>query len=213
MIDEALRSPAAFRAALRAVRRDERERWIDELLGLDELPEDGPDLPRGCTPYLPCSVSTLIEVAEEAALTADDVVVDLGSGLGRALALLHLLSGAEAVGIEIQRGLVERARALTEVWRLPRVRTVHGDAARLAGREVAGSVFLLYSPFGGDRVEAVVDGLEALSRARPLRLCFVDVPPPARPWLVAQRAPAGRVAGGLVVCRTTLHEGQREVRA
>ena len=53
-------------------------------------------------PYLPCPVDTLLRVIEHAPLGAADVFVDVGSGLGRAAALVHLLTGARAVGLEVQ---------------------------------------------------------------------------------------------------------------
>lgn len=67
----------AFRAALLEVPAIDRDAWLDRVLGLGETPDDGPD-----------------------------VVVDVGGGLGRAAALLHLLTGAAVVGLEIQPRLV-----------------------------------------------------------------------------------------------------------
>ena len=202
MIDAALRRPAAFQAALLAVPPEDRERWLDDLLGLEEWPADGPDLPRGCTPYLPCSARLLLEAIDAAEIDASDVLVDVGSGLGRALALVHLFTGAEAIGIEVQSGLAGRAVELAAQWQLPRVQTIQGDAALLAGGMAAGTVFFFYSPFGSDRMEAVTDALRPLAATRPLRLCFVDVPPPERPWLVPQRRRAGS-SSGLTLVRST----------
>src|SRR5580692_4551836 len=48
--------PAAFRAALLNVAPTARDAWVDRVLGLHDLPADGPDLPRGCVPYFPSSV-------------------------------------------------------------------------------------------------------------------------------------------------------------
>lgn len=49
-------TPDLFRAALLNVPKAERDAWLDFVLGLEHLPDDGPELPRGCTPYLPCPV-------------------------------------------------------------------------------------------------------------------------------------------------------------
>ena len=96
-----------FRAALLDVPPAERDAWLDRLLGIDGLPDDDPALPRGCVPYLPCAVDAVLRVVDLAALTAADVVVDVGAGVGRAAALLHLLTGAAIVGIELQPALAQ----------------------------------------------------------------------------------------------------------
>src|SRR5262245_47403554 len=92
-------NPQAFRAALMAVPDADRDGWVDRVFGIEELPHDGPDLPQGCVPYLPCSVATLLRMIDIAEVQSDDVFVDVGSGIGRATALTHFLTGAAAIGI------------------------------------------------------------------------------------------------------------------
>lgn len=187
-------APAAFRAALMAVARDERDAWLDAVLGLDELPPDDPALPRGCVPYLPAPVDALLAVAEE--LTADDVFVDVGCGVGRALALVHLLTGARAVGLEIQPALVAAARGLAGRVGAERIEVIEGDAELALTHAADATVFFLYCPFSGARLERFLDRLALIAPGRALRLCALDVPLPARPWfaLVAR-------AGGLETYR------------
>lgn len=187
-----MRDPASFRAALLDVPPNARDAWLDRLLGLGELPDDDPRLlPPGCVPYLPCAVDVLLRVVEEAPVRASDVVVDVGAGAGRAGALIHLLTGASVIGLEIQPSLVARARALAERLHLSRVSFVEGDAATLASDVAAGTVFFLYCPFGGERLARLVDGLEPIARTRPICLCCVDAPLPLRPWLVADPPRSG----------------------
>src|SRR5690606_31548072 len=90
-------SPDLVRAAVASVSPADRDAWWDTTYGVDGIPNDGPDLPRGCVPYLPCSVATLVEMVEQADVRSDDVFVDIGSGLGRATALTHCLTGASAI--------------------------------------------------------------------------------------------------------------------
>lgn len=182
----------AFRAALLAVPLDARDAWLDRVLGLGAPPDDGPELPRGCVPYLPCRVDALIEVVDRAEIGPADVFVDLGSGVGRAMALVHLLSGAAAIGVEIQAELVHAARDVARVVS-PRIANVHGDAVELTGRMMIGSVFFLYCPFGGERLERVLAHLEAIAQTRPIRVCCVDLPLPSRAWLAAGPAAPGGV--------------------
>ena len=125
-----------------------------------------------------------VVVADDALLTREGIV--------------HLLTGAAAVGIEIQPALVRAARDLTSRLQLSAISLVEGDAATLAGRMTTGSVFFLYCPFSGARLAKVLDDLEPIARARTLRLCCVNVPLPPRRWLT--RKPGG--SEDLVVYQT-----------
>jgi SAM-dependent methyltransferase len=178
-----------FRAALLEVPALARDAWVDRVLGLGALPEDA-ELPRGCVPYLPCSVDALIEIVDRAEIGPDDVFVDVGAGIGRATALVHLVTGAAAIGIEIQAALVEVARDLA--GRVSsRIEHVHGDAVELAASLATGTVYFLYCPFSGERLERVLAELEAIARTRPIRVCCVDLPLPARAWLAETFASGG----------------------
>lgn len=194
--------PATFHAALLDVPPVERDAWLDRVLGIEELPDDGPDLPRGCVPYIPCAVDTLLRMVEQAEVQAADVFVDIGSGLCRSAVLTHLLTGAAAIGIEIQSGLVHAARALTSRMNVSHVSVLEGDAAHLTGTLTRGTVFFLYCPFSGERLEQVLDGIEPIARARPIRLCCVDLRLPFRPWLTSVLPHSG-YSGDLSVYRST----------
>jgi hypothetical protein len=177
-------TPASFQAQLTDIPRRERDQWLDLLWGFDEIPDDGPELPRGCAPYLPCPVATVLEAVRGANLSSDDVFVDLGSGAGRTTLLANLLTGAACVGLEIQRGLVQAARERAEQLNLDRLRFVEGDAAELLRSIRIGTVFFLYSPFDRNRVDRVLDDLEVIARTRPIRICCVQMPAIERPWFV-----------------------------
>lgn len=183
-----------FRETLAGVPARERDAWVDRAFGLDELPADGPALPSGCVPYLPCPVDALLRLLEHAPVRAADVFVDVGSGAGRAAALVHLLTGARAVGLEIQPALVAAARALASRLRLPDVSFVEGDAAELAPALACGSVFFLYCPFSGDRLDRFLTCLEPIARARPIRIGAVDLPLPPRDWLTLASMPSPELA-------------------
>lgn len=189
--------PRELRAALVDVPPRERDAWVDRVLGLDAIPPDGPELPRGCVPYLPSSVDTLLRAIELADVRSGDVFVDVGSGVGRVITLVHLLTGADTIGVEIQPALVERSRATAAALNACGVSVLAGDAADLVGRVSAGSVFFLYCPFSGARLERVLDGLEPITRERVIRVCSVDLPLPARPWLTPLA-----ISGDLAVYRS-----------
>ena len=190
-IERGLHDPETFRAALLAVSVGDRDAWVDLVLGTDDLPGDGPALPAGGVPYLPCSVEVLLRVVDETPIRPTDVFVDVGAGPGRAIALVHLLTGARAVGIEVQPQLVRAARGLAAGLGLSRVRCIEGDAAAVAGVLVEGSVFFFFCPFSGARLANVLDDLEPIARTRQLRICCVDLPLPPRPWLTREAGPDG----------------------
>lgn len=153
--------------ALMAVPLHERDAWVDRMLGLtDALPEDRPELPRDAVPYLPCGVDAIVRVVREAPIGADDVFVDLGSGLGRPALLVHLLTGARAIGVELQPHLVAQARRCAERVGARGVRFIEGDATAVDVAE--GTVFFIYSSFNGPALERV------LARLRRGVLCAVD---------------------------------------
>jgi SAM-dependent methyltransferase len=196
------RHAAGFRAALLSVPPLERDAWLDCVLGLGELPDDGPELPRGCVPYVPCPVDTLLKTVEHAPVRASDVFVDVGAGQGRTAVLVHLLTGASVIGVEIQPALVRAARDLVSRLGLARISCIAGDATTLAGCMTIGSVFFLYCPFGGDRLAKLVAGLEPIARTRALRICCVALRLPPQPWLTLEPPRSAELA----IYRSTLHE-------
>jgi ubiquinone/menaquinone biosynthesis C-methylase UbiE len=161
------------------------------------------ELPLGCVPYVPCPVSTAQEALHQAAVTCDDVFVDVGSGAGRVALLAHLLTGCGSIGLEIQSGLVRAAQGRADWLNLERVRFVRGDAAKLVRFVPLGTVFFLYCPFGAAHLRGFLDGLEDRARAKQIRVCCVDMPPLTCPWLVRCSATSLRVD----VYRSTLHGG------
>jgi len=162
----------------------EREAWCDLLWELEEIPDDGAELPPGGVPYLPCPVEIVVKTIQGVAVTSDDVFVDVGSGAGRTLLLAQVLTGASCIGIEIQPALVKLARARAARLNLERTQFVEGDAAERLRFIDRGTVFFFYCPFDGRRVERVLDDLEAIARTRPIRVCCVQMPAIERPWLV-----------------------------
>jgi hypothetical protein len=153
---------------IRSVPFDRRDAFIDELLGIEGVPADA-DLPAGAVPYLPCGVDEILAFAGEIAPT--DRIAVLGSGLGRAAFLLHLLSGAATYGIEIQAHLVDRARVIAARLDLP-VTFVH---ANLVDVELEASVVFLYAPCNGAMLDRVIDRIEALAERRPILIGAVGL--------------------------------------
>jgi precorrin-6B methylase 2 len=108
----------------------------------------------------------------EVPVVADDVLVDLGAGLGKVALLAHVFTGAKARGVELQPELVGRARQAAS--RLaPQVAFARGDA-----REVAlddGSVFFLYLPFTGPVLAGVLQRLRSVASQRAIVVCSLGL--------------------------------------
>ena len=62
-------------------------------------------------PYVPTTQSVVVRMLEEAGVTPDDVVYDLGSGDGRIPITAAKEFGARGVGVEIDSALVAKSRA------------------------------------------------------------------------------------------------------
>lgn len=174
---------AAFRARLLAVPFLERDAWVDAVLGIAEVPDDEPGLPRESVPYLPCGVEEIVAMVDEAPVGATDEFVDLGAGLGRVSMLVHLLTGAPARGIELQASLVRLGRGLCERLSLPGVELTEGDATAAA---LDGSVFFFYAPFSGEMLSRALDRVRQVALRRPIVIGAVGFELQNVAWLRAR---------------------------
>ncbi len=104
--------------------------------------------------------------------------------------LAHLLSGAAALGVEIQEHLVRSARQRCAELALHGVSFVRANAAEMA---LDGSVFFLYAPFNGPMLTAVLRRLEGVARRRPIVVCAVGVELQGERWL-RRREPSTSVS-------------------
>lgn len=140
--------------------------------------------------YQPTPVRHVVALIDKLALGPDDTLVDLGSGLGHVPMLANILTGASALGIELQAPLVERAREAAKALGLRGLSFVHGDAR--AADLSTGTVFYLYTPFKGAVMDQALARLADEARNRPLRIatfgpCTSRVG--AEPWLMSRDAP------------------------
>jgi hypothetical protein len=125
-----------------------------------------------------------------AGLTAEDVVVDLGSGLGHVPLLVSICTDSCAVGIELEAAYVERARQCAQRLNVKKATFLCEDArvADLSG----GTVFYLYTPFVGSILSDVLEHLRREAATRRIRVCTYG-PCTAvvaeEPWLEAAAVP------------------------
>lgn len=185
-----------------AMRTDEAERYdaLDDLVaGVFGLTDPGGEL-LPLAPemvfYQPTPMRHVLDLLARAALGPDDLLVDLGSGLGQVPMLATICTGARALGVEWQPAYVACARRAARRLGLRRVAFLAQDA-RVADLS-AGTVFFLYTPFRGALLRAVLDALRAEAARRPIRLCSFGpctATLAGEPWLRADGPlAAGRVA-------------------
>lgn len=132
--------------------------------------------------YHASGVASIVRALIEVPVTASDVVVDIGAGLGKVLMLTRLLTGATARGIEIQEDLAAHAHAAAARLGID-IDITAGDARGAADVEDA-TVFFLYVPFTGPVVSEVLARLHAVARRRAIVVCTLGLELEREaPWL------------------------------
>lgn len=128
--------------------------------------------------YETTPVSVLLELVDRVPLTAEDTFVDIGSGLGQVVLLVHLLTGVEAVGLEVMPAFVKQARHQAATLGLNGVVFEQGDARCVDLG--AGTVYFLFSPFRGEMLQTVIARLRQEASERPLTICSFG---PCTEWI------------------------------
>jgi len=131
---------------------DADERAVEAMLGIGvEVPTTPPG--EHLLGHHMIGASALVRALDAIPVCASDRVLDLGAGLGKLLALTHLLTGASVRGIEIQPSLVRRASPLANV--------IEGDVRDADLGDP--TVVFLYCPFSGPVVHAVAERLDQMN--------------------------------------------------
>ena len=119
--------------------------------------------------YQPTPARHIFDLLRRTNLAADDVLVDLGSGLGHVPLLAAIGTSARGVGVEVQPAYVDVARRSARALGLTRVTFLQQDAQSVDLS--AGTVFYLYTPFTGDILRCVLDSLRREASVRAIRVC------------------------------------------
>lgn len=169
--------------------------WRDELLdGVLQLspPETAiAALPPEMVAYQPTPARHILALLARTQLTADDVLLDVGSGLGHVPLLASICTGAAAIGIEREPAYVACAQACARALHLPNVR-FHCQDARAADLASA-TLFYLYTPFVGTVLHDMLQILRRHSAGRSIRIaahgpCIAALA--TQDWLLAEDTPA-----------------------
>ena len=165
---------------------DHLDALVSGVLQLDE-PAGVAALAEGMVFYQPTPARHVFALLRRLPLTADDVLVDIGSGLGHVPLLAAIGTRARCIGVERDGAYVDCARRCAEELGLRNAAFVCQDArdADLS----SGTVFYLYTPFRGEMLEQMLARLESEAARRPIRVATLgpctDVV--ARmPWLLTE---------------------------
>lgn len=126
--------------------------------------------------YEPCDYPFLLRCLSVLELQPDDVVFDIGCGMGRALCLLARRRIARCVGIELSPELAAGAEANLRSLRGARspaeVRVV--DAAFADYSDA--TAFYTFNPFGDDTMRAVLERIAQTRKTnpRPIRMIYLN---------------------------------------
>jgi len=146
--------------------------------------------------YQPTPARHILDLIEACRFSSDDVLVDLGSGLGHVPLLVGIQAGIRTLGVEVQPDHAASAQETAQRLNLSRVQFVAEDARRMDLS--AGTVFYMFSPFTGSILSDVLDRLRRQSKTRQIRICALG--PCTRilqeqTWLTAhQRSDTERIA-------------------
>jgi precorrin-6B methylase 2 len=133
----------------------------------------------------------IFEMIASARLGSNDVFFDLGAGLGQVTILASLMSQAAVKGIEYDPAFCNYANTCASQLNLSNVEFINIDARN--GDYSAGTVFFMYTPFGGKILQDVLEMLQTESRKRAIRIftygpCSAEIA--LQSWLNCVNGPA-----------------------
>jgi hypothetical protein len=176
---------------------------LQGLLGQGEPAGPRRPLEPDMVAYQPTPARAILALVQASGIGPQDLLVDLGSGLGQVALLAALLSGARARGVELEPSYVDYARACAQGLQLGRVEFIHADAreAPLDG----GTVYYLFTPFRGRLLERVLERLRGEAGLRSIKVCTYGpctVQVSQQSWLApVGAAPAGEPSLGVFQSR------------
>jgi SAM-dependent methyltransferase len=142
---------------------------VDGLLGIDSHDDLGELPDPEMVHYEPTPARIVLDFVDHVPLTETDVFFDIGSGLGRVVILVNLLTGIRARGIEINPLLAADANRKARDLSLANVDFVGVDAREADFRD--GTIFFFFTPFRSGVRDAVLGRLRDEARSRPIRVC------------------------------------------
>lgn len=147
--------------------------YLDEIVaGVLQLDDPGPTSVEPTAEmvfYQPTPARHILDLFDRAALTADDVLMDLGSGLGQVALLAAICTPARSIGVDIEPAYVACARRAASALNLKSVAFIEDDARAIALDDA--TVYFLYTPFSGEILRTMLERLRCQAERREIRMC------------------------------------------
>jgi SAM-dependent methyltransferase len=192
----------AFVAQLEEASLETRDHLVEEILDIAYPPLAPASLPRDLVHYCPSGLGEILFMLENANLGPGKTFVDLGSGLGKVVLMVALLTGARAYGVEIDPPLVSHARSAAQSLLLDNAHFIEGDIREVPLPQA--DVYYMYIPLLHST--ALVERLRPLAAERSIllfsqaldltHLPWLSPGNAASYWLEMYRSPTGNRASG-----------------
>jgi hypothetical protein len=150
-------------------RYDPLDTFVDGILRISVLPRPQLRAEPEMVYYQPTPARIVLDMVDRLALSPRDVVYDLGSGLGRVVCIVALVSEARSIGVEFEPAYAAHAQRCARDLGLARATFVNADAREVTYGD--GTVFFLYTPFKGAILQRVVELLRYEAGKRRIRVC------------------------------------------
>jgi predicted RNA methylase len=147
---------------------DNLDIFINGLSHFQAMPGQTKDLEPEMVFYQKTPARIVFELVARSHFTKEDVFFDLGSGLGQVAMLVNLLSGITVKGIEFEPVFCDYARDCAKELNLSNVEFINVDARKADYSE--GTVFFMFTPFGGEMLQEVLEILRKESLQRKIRI-------------------------------------------
>jgi hypothetical protein len=147
---------------------DYRDALISGVLQLPEPQGEIGELESGMVFYQPTPARRIFDLLELCRLREDDLLIDLGAGLGHVSLLTAICTPARSIGIERELAYVRSAAEAATTLGLDRATFAHLDLREADFSN--GTVFYLYTPVTGALLERVMAKLEYEAARRPIRV-------------------------------------------
>jgi hypothetical protein len=169
-------------AWLDAYEPTDRDLALEHLLGIAHYTENVPQDP-DLVGYVPSGITSIIRSIVEVPITSNDILVDVGAGLGKVAMAVHLLSGARTRGIELNPELVKHATSASAALGLgDEVSFLEADARDTDIGDA--TIVFMYVPFRGAALLAAMRRLEEAARRRARVICTLGLDLGRCEWLI-----------------------------
>ena len=155
-----------------------QDHYLDKKLNImtDEIYpyEDKSSSYRDGTPYVPTPYRIIKRILDYLQPKPEDIFLDFGCGMGRAVFFASTRGMKKAVGIELNKDLSEIAQRNLVHFKLRQtpIKLVQGDAVDY--RITDENLFFLFNPFGLDTFRAVIENIRTslANNPRPIRIAY-----------------------------------------